>query len=572
MSLLLRSAACAAFLLTSLIGFQTSGAQELPAPKASADELYYDAIKARMMGNDRQCEQLLLQVISLKPKEAAPYYDLSRLAYKINDADRASEYIKKAIALDGSNKWYREQYADVLVMRSEYVAAADEYAAIAKTEKFNNQYLEKSALLYQRAGRYKEALAQLEILKNRDRDNDEALKQQQQIYLKLNDVDNAARVGRELIERNPKDAYYYSLLIDVYEHNQQPEKARQVLEEMQKKFPSDPSLQLEMANQALKKGDTDTYNRYVRQIITNKELSADVQLQMLGPYLGALGSDSLQRSEALELIQQISQQHPEDVEVIGTYARILSFNNRLTEAAEQYKRAIAINPNNFESWRQLMFLYTRPPDADSLIKWSEKAARLYPQQAMVHYFIGIGHFNKKSFTPAIRAFNRAIDLQPEDQKDDLANMYMALGDVYQVLQDYPKSDSNYEAALKLDPTNATLLNNYAYYLSLRSTRLDEAEKMSRESLKIRPGEGTFLDTYGWILYQQGKYKQALEYIRKAIAANPDEEDPTVWEHLGAAEYKTGNKVAAVNAWKKALSKGSENKMLEKMIQEQKLYE
>jgi pentatricopeptide repeat protein len=572
MSLLLRSAAAAAIFLSSLIGFHTSGAQELPAPKASADEVYYDAIKARMLGNDRQCEQLLQQVITLKPKEAAPYYDLSKLAYKINDGDHAIEYIRKAIALDSSNKWYHEQYADVLVLRSDYVAAANEYATIAKTEKYNTQYLEKSAVLYQRAGKMKEALVQLELLKNRDRDNDDVLKQQQQIYLKLNDVENAARVGRELIERNPKEAYYYSMLIDVYEHNDQPEKAKQVLAEMQKKFPSDPSLQLELANQALKKGDTVTYNRYVRQIITNKDLSADVQLQMLGPYLGALATDSMQRAEALNLIEEIAGQHPEDVDVINTYGRILTFNNRLSEAADQYKKAIALNPNSFETWRNLLFLYTRPSDADSLIKWSEKAARLYPQQAMVHYFIGIGNFHKKNFPSAIKAFNRAIDLQPDDRKEDLASMYMALGDLYQVMSDYPRSDSNYEAALKLDPGNATLLNNYAYYLSLRNVRLDEAEKMSRESLRIRPGEGTFLDTYGWILYQQGKYKLALDYIRKAIAANPDEEDPSVWEHLGACEFKAGNKTAAVEAWKKARLKGSDNKNLDKMIQEQKLYE
>jgi Tfp pilus assembly protein PilF len=57
--------------------------------------------------------------------------------------------------------------------------------------------------------------------------------------------------------------------------------------------------------------------------------------------------------------------------------------------------------------------------------------------------------------------------------------------------------------------------------------------MSRQALIIRPGEGTFLDTYGWILYLQGKYKDALEYLRKAIAANPNETDPSVWEHSGA---------------------------------------
>ena len=128
------------------------------------------------------------------------------------------------------------------------------------------------------------------------------------------------------------------------------------------------------------------------------------------------------------------------------------------------------------------------------------------------------------------------------------------------------------AALRLNPRDATALNNYAYYLSLRNARLNDAAKMSKESLKIRPNEGTFLDTYGWILYQQGNYREALEYIRKAVDANPNEADPTLWEHLGAVQYKMGDKDAAIVSWKKAKERGSENVHIDKMIAERKLYE
>jgi pentatricopeptide repeat protein len=547
-------------------------AQEAPSEPVSTDQLYYDAVKARMLGDDKQSEALLKQVIAAKPDEPAPYYDLSKLAFKVNNPDKAADYIKKAIALDGKNKWYHEHYANVLALRSDYSGAADEYAGIAKTEKYNNNYLEKSALLYQRAGKYKEALAQLEILKTKDRDNDEVLMQEQQIYLKMNDLEGAARVGRELIERNPKDSRFYSMLIDVYENNKQPAKAKEVLAEMQRKFPTDPSLLLTLANQALKEGDTVTYNSYVRKTITNKELDAETQLQLLGPYLGALGSDSLQQSEALQLIEQIVLQHPESVDVLMAYGRILSFNDKPDEAALQYQKAIALNPNNYNAWQQMLYALSGPADADSLIRWSEKAARLFPNHAMVHYFNGLGHFNKKEYSSAIRSINRAIDLQPEEKADELSSMHTTLGDIYNVTKEYARSDSSYDAALRLNPRNATLLNNYAYYLSLRNVRLSDAEKMSRESLRIRPGEGTFLDTYGWILYQQGKFKDALDYIRKAVAANPNETDPSLWEHLGAAEYKAGNKDAAIAAWKKAKEKGSTNIHIDKMIAEHKLYE
>lgn len=151
-------------------------------------------------------------------------------------------------------------------------------------------------------------------------------------------------------------------------------------------------------------------------------------------------------------------------------------------------------------------------------------------------------------------------------------MHTTLGDIYNTTKEYTLSDSSYNQALRFDPHNATLLNNYAYYLSVRNTRLADAAKMSEESLKIRPGEGTFLDTYAWILYQQGKFRDALDYIQKAIDADKNNPDPTLWEHLGAIEYKLGNKDAAVEAWKKAKERGSENIAIDKMIAERKLYE
>ena len=555
-----------------LLACKVGSAQESPTAASSADELYYDAVKARMLGDDRQTEMLLKQVISLKPEDPAPYYDLSRLAFKGNDAQTAEGYIKKAIALDDKNKWYHEHYANVLALRSDYSGAAEQYESMAKTEKFNSNYLEKSALLYQRAGKYKEALAQLDILKSKNRDNEDVLLQQQQIYLKMNDVPGAAKVARELIEQNPKDSRYYAMLMDIYENNKLPEKAKAVLAEMQQKFPSDPAMQLALANQALRTGDTETYKSYVRKTITNKDLDAEMQLNLLGPYLVAISSDSLQRIEALQLIEQIVAQHPEQVDVLTAYGRILGFNNRRQEAAAQYQKAVGIAPNNFGIWEQMFYNLTAPADADSLIRWTDKAARLFPNQAKVYYFNGIGHYNKKAYTPAIRSITRAIDLQPEEKADDLSDMHTTLGDIYNTLKQYALSDSNYNAAIRLNPSNATVLNNYAYYLSVRNTRLDEAAKMSKESLIIRPGEGTFLDTYGWILYQQGKYKEAKEYILKAIASNANENDPALWEHLGAVEFKLGNTPAAVTAWKKAKEKGSDNTNLDKMIAEQKLYE
>ncbi len=561
-----------ALLLTCSMQFIAAAQDAPPSATSKTDELYYDAVKARMLGDDKQSEALLLQVIKLNPDEAAPYYDLSKISITQNKPEKAAEYIKKALGIDGKNKWYREQAANISVMRNDYTAAAESFAALAKEEQYNDEYLLKAALLYQRASKYKEALAILAQLEHKKGLDDDVLIQEQQIYLKMNDVAGAAVVIHKLIDHNPKEARYYSLLAELYSNNKQQDKANEVYSQMRKQFPNDPTMQLSLAGQALKKGDTAGYKRYVEEAITNQTLDVETQLGLLTPYLQESFADSQQRGRLLILVEKVVAQHPEDTSVLELYAEVLQLTGKQGLATAQYRKIISGHPGKFEPWRRLLYSLTDRKDADSLIYYSDKAARLFPTQSIVHFLNGVGHQNKKEYPAAIRSLNRAIDLQPEEDAEQLANMYSTLGDIYNTTKNYKESDSAFEHALRLNPKNPTVLNNYAYYLSERNIRLSDAERMSKQSLILRPAEGTFLDTYGWILYQQGKFAEAKKYIQQAIDKTNGEADAALLEHLGAVEYKLGNADKAVDAWKAAKAKGSEQPRLDKMIADRKLYE
>jgi tetratricopeptide (TPR) repeat protein len=539
--------------------------------QAEAEAVYYDAIDARTKGDDKEAEQLLQKTVQLDPTAAGAYYDLARLAIKQNNNQKATDYIKKAVALQGDNKWYKSQYAEILAMGNKFEEAAAVYAQLAKQEKYNEEYLLKSAFLYQKTGKYKEALSVLDVLLAKSYD-DELVLQQQQIYLKMNDLQGAVKVTQGLIDRNPNDGRYVVLLADLYENNKQPEKALEVYKQAEKKFPDEPAVLLGLADHYKRNKQEDKYFEYMSKAMGNKSLDAESQLTLLVGHLQEAGNDTTQRKTALDLAEKIVAQHPDNAQVLGVYGDLLSINNMPEKAIEQYKKSLAVDPSKYTIWQNLLYNYTDRKDADSLILYSEKAARLFPNQAMIHYLNGIGYINKKNYDKGIKAINRAIDMQPDDNQQALADMYSSLGDAYNSAGKHTESDSAYEKALKLAPDNASVLNNYSYYLSVRNKRLDEAEKMSKRSLELRPDEGTFLDTYGWILYKQGEYKKAKEYIEKAVNANPAAADGTLLDHLGDIYYKLNNTDKAVQYWKQAKERGSENAQIDKKIQDRKLYE
>jgi Tfp pilus assembly protein PilF len=146
-----------------------------------------------------------------------------------------------------------------------------------------------------------------------------------------------------------------------------------------------------------------------------------------------------------------------------------------------------------------------------------------------------------------------------------------LGDAYNALKDFPNSERNYDEALLLDPKNEYVLNNFAYYLSLRKDKLEKAEKMSKLTLDLQPENINYLDTYAWILFQQGKYEDAKIYLQKAVSIGTDK-SAVVFEHYGDVLFKLNDTTEAIKYWELANSKGGASEMIGKKLKEKKYYE
>ncbi len=146
-----------------------------------------------------------------------------------------------------------------------------------------------------------------------------------------------------------------------------------------------------------------------------------------------------------------------------------------------------------------------------------------------------------------------------------------MGDAQNQLKNYAASDSAYDAALELDPRNNYVLNNYAYYLSLRNVKLEKAEAMSKKSIEMMPNSSSYQDTYGWILYQMKKYEDAKIWIGKAIA-NGGEENGTLLEHYGDILYQLHDIENALKYWINAKKAGGTTDLIDKKIADKKLYE
>ncbi len=102
-------------------------------------------------------------------------------------------------------------------------------------------------------------------------------------------------------------------------------------------------------------------------------------------------------------------------------------------------------------------------------------------------------------------------------------------------------------------------NDYGYSLVDAGLKIKEAERMIRIALASNPGNGAYLDSYGWMFYKKGQFETALKWL--TLSSNTSQgDDPVVQDHLGDTHWRLGNTTDAVDHWNRAVTEA--NKRLE----------
>jgi TPR repeat protein len=146
---------------------------------------------------------------------------------------------------------------------------------------------------------------------------------------------------------------------------------------------------------------------------------------------------------------------------------------------------------------------------------------------------------------AIPYFERAARLGDSRAQTDLGYAYdFGIG----VAIDHDAAERWYEAGAKAG--NLLAMNNLAYSWSLAGRNLEQALDLARKVVAVRKEDGPSLDTLGWILYQLGRYDQAVPQLCKASILDPG--TPEIRIHLGDAYWRMGLTGAARGQWQQAL--------------------
>jgi tetratricopeptide (TPR) repeat protein len=124
---------------------------------------------------------------------------------------------------------------------------------------------------------------------------------------------------------------------------------------------------------------------------------------------------------------------------------------------------------------------------------------------------------------ALFYYSKAKQFRPENETTALGQAALLLS-----MDMIDEAISAYRLAVARWPDSSLSLNALGYTLADRTDSLDEAEKLIRRALRYDPESPAIIDSFGWLLYKQGKNEEALEQLRIAYSRFPD---PEVASHL-----------------------------------------
>ena len=468
----------------------------------------------------------------------ASMFELCEQYFNCNRIDEAFEMIKKAVALAPDNKWYQMRLGRFYRNFEQY----DDFIKVYKplVEKYPND---------------PDMLAELIDVLLIKEDYKEAQK-------RINDL-------QELIGANSYISRYYNIIAKSYMKKGKEKEALKIYEKVKEIDPNYPYINISLLEYYEKKGKTDKAFDELIDAINNKNLDFNTKANIYEYWFDKATSSPKVDQQAYRAGNAFIENYPENKMGYIILASYYFNKESYDSCAFMSKKALEFEATNYAALQYLVMCDINLNDNEALMEHATEAVKIFPTQPIFYWFAGVSYALANQDEQSINYFEKGRRFVVD--KILLCDFDSYLGDLYHSVGEDEKAFQAYERVLNLDPDNVLVLNNYAYYLSLRNEQLEKAKEMSLRAIELEPLNAIYLDTYAWVLYKLGNYKDAEVQMKKALELSDNPKGDN-YEHYGDILYRLDRKDEAIANWKIAKEKGNHSNLLEKKLQDGKLYE
>lgn len=531
----------------------------LLASAQTYDYFFLEAMCERQKGNHDAAFDLLQHCIEINPNAAEAYFFVAQYYSSLKQQEQALTYLEKAYELNPQNSIYTETLAQAYTSAHQYEKAIDVFEALFSREPDRDDVLAILYELYQRSDQLEKAVYALERLETLDGKTERLSLAKSELYTRLGNKKAAIAEIKALADQYPNDLNYRVMYGDALMQNGQKKQALAVYQGVLKEEPGNVQAQLSMISYYAAEGDTEKADEMNERVLLNEDVEPSVRMEIMRrEVMNNLqnGGDSVRILKLFHRLLSVPEPDADMALMCATYMKLREMPADSING--MYERVLQIAPDNSYARLQLVASAWDKDQLDKVIELCKAARQYNPDDMAFYYYQGFAYYRQDDVDNALDAFQNGVSVITEQSNPDLASdFYEVMGELLYKKGMVREAFAAYDSCLVWKEDKISCLNNYAYYLSELDEQLERAELMSYKTIKAEPKNATYLDTYAWILFKQGRYSEAKIYMDQTLQNDPDT-SAVVLEHAGDIYAKCNDLQQALNYWQQALDKSSDD--------------
>ena len=277
------------------------------------------------------------------------------------------------------------------------------------------------------------------------------------------------------------------------------------------------------------------------------------------------------RGEAVPALLQLSLAHPQLAQYDEALAAVTAARAALpsSEALDVYEVQVLLSARRFDAALAVTGrMMARTPDetqaqllhakalagagrGSEAVALLEATATQHDDDLEVAFALADAYVGQQQYDRAVKVLARIETAGADDER-----LMLRLVSVYESAGRIDDAERRLRRLIEADPSDASALNYLGYMLADRTPRAAEGAALVERALTLDPDNPSYLDSYGWALFKQGRLADAAGPLGKAAAALPA--NSVIQEHHGDVLAGQKKWAEAAAAYQRALDGDGES--------------
>jgi tetratricopeptide (TPR) repeat protein len=513
-----------------------------PSPPAAAHAL-----------NENMDAAILEMEEALRLDPASPYLakELASLYVEKGDAEKAVAICKKTLEKHPDDSDTHFILGGLYLNRKDYPGAAGEYRRVIELAPKNTAARFYFGTSLAEMKQFDEAAAEFRELLKIDPDHFMGNYYLSRLLAQMKRYDEAEKGFRKTLTLRPQ---FESAIIDLaalYERQQKIPQAIEVYRKFIDLFPVRLQARIKLGELYLQERRYDEAEKEFQEVLKLDGNNREVRLT-----LALINLERDRPEKAVEMMAALMREYPTEYKIMyllgTTYAEIKDDGKAL-----ETLRGIPVSSEHFGGAQiRIGMILKKQQRATEAVDSLLQAIGKKKDVPGLYAFLASIYEEEKKYSAAEELIREGLRVNPKS-----VDLHFSLGVLFEKTDRFEECIQAMKTILKIEPDHAEALNFIGYMYADRGIHLDEAEKLIRKALQLKPGNGYMIDSLGWLFFRNNRLEEAIRYLKQASEALP--EDAAILEHLGDAYIRSGRTREAADAYEKAIRFNPGNDLLKK---------